>query len=103
MAMIVYTVRPGDSLWSIAKRFNTTVDDLVRMNNISDPDAILPGQRLRIDTPNFPRPSWYIVRPGDTLASIAQNFDTTVENLVRLNSIRNPDVIYAGRILRLRP
>lgn len=43
-----YVVRPGDTLWSIAQRFGTTVDRLVKLNNINNPDLIFPGQRLRI-------------------------------------------------------
>lgn len=43
-----YTVRPGDTLWGISQRYGTTVDELVRLNNIQDPNLIYPGQVLRI-------------------------------------------------------
>lgn len=103
MATILYTVRPGDSLWSIAEKFDTTVSDIARYNGISDLNLIFPGQRLRIftSTPTIPR--WYVVRWGDTLAGIANRFNTTVQQLVEYNNIQDPDVIYAGQVLRIRP
>jgi len=45
---VIYTVKKGDTLWNIAKKFNTTVDDIVKLNNIEDPDLIYPCQRLLI-------------------------------------------------------
>lgn len=103
MATILYTVRPGDTLSSIANRFDTTVNDIARYNGIVDVDNILAGQTIRIFVPSESRPSWYIVRRGDTLWSIAEKFNTTVDELAQLNNIRNPNVIYAGRIIRIRP
>ena len=103
MATILYTIRPGDTLTSIAKKFDTTVNDIARYNGIVDLDNIIAGQTIRIFVPSENRPSWYIVRRGDTLGSIADKFNTTVDELVQLNNIRNPNVIYAGRILRIRP
>lgn len=54
-----YTVRPGDNLWSIAQRFNVTLQALMNANNIADPSQIFIGQRLLIPTagvPGFPPP-----------------------------------------------
>ncbi len=48
-----------------------------------------------------PRPATYTVQPGDTLALIATRFDTSVEELMRLNGLTNPDLIYVGQVLRL--
>lgn len=47
-AFIIYTVQKGDTLWKLAKRFNTTVDDILAVNDIENPDLIYPGQRLII-------------------------------------------------------
>ncbi|QUV80208.1 MULTISPECIES: LysM peptidoglycan-binding domain-containing protein [Chloracidobacterium] len=92
-----YTVRPGDTLSQIAQRHGTTVDELVRLNNIRNPNLIYPGQELRLPART------YTVRPGDTLSQIAQRHGTTVDELVRLNNIRNPNLIYPGQELRLPP
>lgn len=62
MATVNYTVRPGDTLWNIAEKFDTSVNDIARYNGISDVNQIYPGQVLRIAT-QFPVASkWYIVR-----------------------------------------
>ena len=94
-----YTVRPGDTLHTIAQRYRTTVDELVRDNGIRNPDVIYPGQRLRIRTAV---PIRYVVRRGDTLAAIADRFDTTVEELARINGLANPDRLCPGQVLFLR-
>lgn len=47
-AFIIYTVQKGDTLWKLAKRFNTTVEDILAVNDIENPDLIYPGQRLII-------------------------------------------------------
>lgn len=47
-SMVIYFVKPGDTLWKIAKRYRSTVDDIVRVNNIEDPDRINVGMQLFI-------------------------------------------------------
>jgi len=47
-AMTIYIVQRGDTLWNIAKRYNVTVEAIVRANNIANPDSIMPGQQLVI-------------------------------------------------------
>lgn len=92
-----YVVQPGDSLWSIARAFGTTMDELIRINNLPD-RPLQVGQELLV-----PGRPVYTVRPGDTLWEIARRFDTTVEELARLNNIANPSLIRAGTELRLPP
>gem|GEM_PF-469562 len=96
-----YTVRRGDTLSEIAARFGTTVNELVRLNNIADPDRIYEGDRLiiRAGTGNG---NTYTVQRGDTLSEIAARFGTTVSELVRLNNIADRDRIYPGQVLILR-
>lgn len=88
----IYVVRPGDTLSSIANRFNTTVDVIVRANNIEDPNVIYPGQRLIIPR----RPMIYVVQPGDTLYSIAGRYNVSLQRLILVNRLENPNVIYPG-------
>jgi len=47
-SMTIYVVKPGDTLWKIAKRFNTTIEDIVSVNDIEDPDTIYPGEKFLI-------------------------------------------------------
>ena len=100
-----YTVQRGDTLSEIAERFGTTVNELVRLNNIADRDLIYPGQVLVIREGGSTTPpsgtTTYTVQRGDTLSEIAERFGTTVNELVRLNNIQNPNLIYPGQVLIL--
>lgn len=108
MPNISYTVKPGDTLLAIARQFGSTVEAIVRANNITNPNLIYPGQTLVIpvesmEPPGGPPPggSFYTVLPGDTLTGIAQKFKVTVESIVTLNNITNPNLIYPGQRLLL--
>ena len=93
-----YTVQAGDSLSAIAARFGTTVAELVSLNNISDPNLIYVGQVLKIPSSGNSSRT-YTVQAGDTLSYIAAKFGTTVANLVTLNNISDPNLIYVGQVL----
>lgn len=90
----MYVVKAGDTLWNIAKRYNTTVENLMMMNNLKT-DLITIGQRLIVPNKNV-----YVVKAGDTLWNIAKRNNTTVENLMMLNNL-NTDLIKPGQIIKL--
>jgi LysM repeat protein len=92
-----YTVQPGDTLYLIALRFNTSLGVLRQLNNLTS-DIIYPGQTLLV--PAQGPQQTYVVQPGDTLFGIARRFGTTVAELQRLNNL-NTDVIYPGQVLRV--
>ena len=95
-----YIVIKGDTLSSIAKKFNTTVNELVKMNNIKNPDVIYEGQVLKVSNEN----TIYVVKKGDTLSSIADKYNTTWEELYNKNREvigDNPNLIYKGQKLRI--
>lgn len=94
-----YTVKKGDTLSGIAKRFKTTVADLAKLNNIKDPDVIHAGQVLKLPGK---APETYTVKKGDTLSQIAAAHKITVADLVKLNNIKDPDMIRVGQVLFLR-
>lgn len=99
-ATFPYTVRPGDTLWCLSRRFGTTVEKLVELNNIENPNLIYVNQILRIPG-RAPAEKTYTVQPGDTLWGISRYYGITVNQLVQLNGIVNPNLIYPGQVLRL--
>lgn len=104
---VTYVVQAGDTLFSLAQRYGTTVDDIALNNNIVNPSLIFVGQKLTIcpegDAPATPEPpaecTPYTVQPGDTLFSIALRFGSTVQVIARANNITNTNVIFAGQEL----
>lgn len=104
---LIYTVQRGNTLWEISRRYNVTISEIAQINDIQNPNLIYPGEKLTIITnTNFDKTNalgktLYTVQSGDTLSELAIRFDTTVEDLVRLNGIANPNCIYVGERLRI--
>ena len=87
-----YTVQRGDTLYSISKKFNISINNLKELNNLES-NTILPGQKLIIKEPTTPpQPTTYKVQKGDTLYSISQKFNTTVDEIKRLNNISSNNI-----------
>lgn len=99
----VYTVKRGDTLSEIAVRYNTTVQAIAQDNHIINVNLIYPGQKLIIrDTCRYDcGHRLYTVKPGDSLWIIARRYNTTIANIVRLNRIQNPRLIYPGQVFRI--
>ncbi len=96
-----HVVQYGENLSSIAAKYGTTWQDLERINALSNPDIIYQGQTLNVVGSQSVATSGYcVVEYGDTLSSIAAQFGTTVERLVSANGISNPNLIYAGQVLK---
>ncbi len=115
-----YKVRRGDSLSVIAKRYNTSVNNLMAMNNLRSRHRIRVGQRLRLPDFQAPQPlslqaatamkavyregagpATYQVRKGDTISEIARRFGVDERDFLAANQIRNPNLLYAGQVLRI--
>jgi len=97
----VYVVRAGDVLSRIAEQSDVTVEQLREWNAI-DGDHIRPGQELVTEpTPPPPQGIPYRIQRGDTLSHIAQQYQTTVEELLRMNPGLRPDRIRDGREIRV--
>ena len=98
-----YTVKSGDSLWSIANRFNTTVAEIKRLNNLNT-NALQVGQVLKLPTgnenANNNQGNTYTVKSGDSLWSIARKYDTSVSELQNLNNLSST-ILQVGQVLKV--
>jgi LysM repeat protein len=108
-----YVVRRGDTLSQIAQRHGMALSDAMRLNNITDPGTIYVGQRLRVTARVTPLPAElpaqpqvadyiYVVQTGDTLYSLARQFETTPQALMSANGLPNANFVYIGQRLRIR-
>ncbi|MDM8219121.1 LysM peptidoglycan-binding domain-containing protein [Limosilactobacillus mucosae] len=114
-----YTVQSGDTLSGIALKFSTTSSKLAQLNSISNPNLIYVGQRLLVNqnsglnsssssqsssatTNTDASAASYTVKSGDTLSTIASQHNTTVNQIVLLNQLSNPNLIYVGQVLKLK-
>ena len=96
-----YVVKRGDTLSKIAVRYGTTVNELVQLNGIQNPNLIYIGQILKLPNNKVRSTINYTIQRGDTLSEIALRYGTTVNELVQLNGIRNPNKIYIGNKIRV--
>jgi murein DD-endopeptidase MepM/ murein hydrolase activator NlpD len=108
----VYVVQPGDTLYSIAERFDTTVEAIVNANDIADPSLINVGQKLIIPTaqpelvPSLeaaPDSRVHPVLDGETLPSLAFHYSTTVWALRETNHLHRLGLLLPGQELTIPP
>ena len=105
-----YVVKKGDTLSAIAKKYGTTVSQLVSLNNIKNPDLIYPNQRIKIYSNSVNSSTsgenscgkiLYKIKYGDTLSKLATKCQSSVSDIVNVNNISNPNLIYAGTVIRI--
>jgi membrane-bound lytic murein transglycosylase D len=111
---ITYTIKKGDSLWSIANEMGVNIGALSQWNHIHPEKKIIPGDKLKIKMVNAPDPSdkslgmmkrkeiVYVVKEGDSLWSIAQKFNLTISEIKTWNQINGGDLIHPSDRLKLR-
>lgn len=98
---LTYHVKPGDTLSGIASAYSVTVEAIVGLNGIADPDIILAGDILgipRTESQPYEQAGWYTIQPGDTLTALAEKFGTSVSALQQANGLES-DLIISGQRL----
>ena len=105
--MFMYTVKSGDTLYGIARKYGTTVDEIMKLNYFTS-TILQPGQVIRIPEMYFKEeemymPSYinYTVKPGDTLYSIARNNNISVDTLIKDNGLTSNN-LSIGQTIRIR-
>ena len=83
---IIYTVKSGDSLWKIANEYEVTVSEIIELNNLGT-TLLQIGQQLKIPTKTISEPLYYIVKSGDSLWKIANQYNVTVNDLMNANNL----------------
>ena len=97
-------VDPGDTLSGIAVQFGVSLQDLIAVNGITEPDLIFPGMILDLPAaaPAAPAlPPYCTVDPDDTLGGIAQQFGVSLQYIIDRNPGINPDLIFPGQRINL--
>ncbi len=94
-----YTVKSGDSLWSIANKYNTTVSNLKSLNNLSS-DVLQIGQVLNVPSNSVSMGNTYTVKSGDSLWNVANRYGISVAELKSLNNLSS-DVLQIGQVLNV--
>lgn len=89
-------VKKGDTLYSIAKKYNTTPEEIKRINNLSS-DLLIPGQKIVINENIIPQ--IYIVQKGDTLYSISKKYNVTVDQIKNINNLNNNTITPGQEII----
>ncbi len=93
------TVRKGDTVYSLSRRYNVSTRELIETNNLTAPFILVKGSRIRL-----PEPAVHVVRQGDTVYSISRRYGVDMSSLARMNGMRKePYSIYPGQILKLPP
>ena len=96
------TVRSGETLSDIADRYGVSVGTLMRMNGIRNPDLVQAGSRLQVPGPTVTAGSGrHRVNSGETLSSIASQYQVRSRDLMALNNLRNANHVEVGQTLRL--
>jgi LysM repeat protein len=108
-----HIVEIGENLWAIAEQYGVTIELLVAYNELADPNNVPVGTELFIPAPESDLPTEtplpenlqpgdkieYLVKPGDTLESIAAKFNTTVDEIVEENELEDANSIGQGTLL----
>ncbi|MDX2162594.1 MAG: LysM peptidoglycan-binding domain-containing protein [bacterium] len=99
--LTIHVVQRGETLFRIGMRYGLTVDEMVTLNGLPNPDSIQVGQRLLVPAQPGSASQTHIIQPGETLRTIAALYGLTIDDLARWNQITNIDAIFAGQTLNV--
>jgi LysM repeat protein len=99
-------VKRGDTLSGLSVRYGTSVSELRRLNSMSSRSMLQKGRKLKLPVasaapPPVSRPSYHVVKRGDTLSALAVRYGMSVAEVRRLNGIKNGAVLRVGKKLKL--
>ena len=97
---VFHVVQRGETLWDISRRYGVTIDHLVQLNELSDPNRLVVGQKLVIQEGEA---RTHVVRKGETLTSIARLYGVKVQDLIALNELKDPNRLVVGQELIITP
>lgn len=89
-------VGPGDTLYSLSKKHQVTLRDLIKQNNLSAPYSLKNGERLTIPSPNY-----HEVKSGETLYAISRLYGMKVDQLIEMNDLKEPYSVKVGEKIRI--
>ena len=102
---VIHVVQPGENLFRISLRYNTSIEEIMAANGLTDARVVYAGQQLVIPQPGGqaaePELSVYQVQPGDTLSSIALRHGVTLWSLMDANGLVDSYIIYPGQLLQI--
>lgn len=104
---VIHTVQSGDTLWKIAQKYGTTIDAIIKANNLDPAKYLYIGQKLTIPsstpTPEPPavQPVVHTVVSGDTLWKISVKYATTIDAVVKANNLDPAKYLYIGQKLTI--
>lgn len=103
-----YRIKRGDTLWGLSRRFDTTIENIARENGIRNVNLIYVNEILNIisnynnlDNQNSTSKIYYKVRRGDTLCFISKMYNIPLDKIIRLNDIKNLNLIFPNQILKI--
>ena len=106
---VEHKVRPGESVWLIARKYKVKKNHILAVNNLSEKSIIRPNQILKIPTSGYDqykksvelssRKIYYTVRRGDTLSEIAEKYKTSIKKIKKSNGLRNDRIIMGQKLI----